>query len=469
MNNPDVSIIIPAYNGATFIADTIQSVLDQTYPHFELIIVDDASPDQTKDVVGQFKDPRVKYLLHDTNKGSTVARRTGLQASSGEIIAYLDQDDLFHPEKIQLHVEAYKNDPDVGFTYNSFFDLEHSSKRIRELRRPRDIGLADLVLGFPIPPSSWVMRRNWAFFEELWDETTFLHGSEIVHLGRLYLAGCKFQFIDKALQYRWYQSGRIYRDLRGKSEAEINCQKMIFSDHRCPSNVRDLQDIAIANIYLMWADLALLQSETELAQEYLRRVIQLNPAIVKGNPCHLVRHWVLKSIADENADHEMILKNMFAQLPPELVRFSDQYEWAVGQGYLEKGTRAVYWSRVLDGKHYFAQAGKLGVQIDDIFLMKLTYQLANYEHEFGSAASWEILANLAPLLEQIDGKRVLRRLMGNFHLNAALRDYGEGKYDLVPQKVMAAISNNPAYLVNRGAISILLRSSFSRKVGNWIA
>lgn len=463
MNNPKVSIIIPAYNGASFIADTIQSVLDQIYPHFELIIVDDASSDHTKDVVGKFKDPRVKYLLHDTNKGSTVARRTGLQASSGEIIAYLDQDDLFHPEKLQRHVETFKNDPDVGFAYNSFFDLEHSSKKIRELRRPpRDIKLTDLVLGFPIPPSSWVMRRNWAFSAELWDETTFLHGSEIVHLGRLYLAGCKFQFIDKALQYRWYQSGRIYRDLRGKSVAELNCQKMIFSDPRCPSNVRDLQDIAFANIYLMWADLALLQDETDLAQEYLRQVIRLNPAVVNGNPCNLVRQWVLKSVADENAEHEMILKNIFAQLPPELVRLSDQYEWAVGQGYLEKGTRAVYWSRILYGKHYFAQAGKRGVQIDDIFLMKLTYQLANYEHEFGIEARREILTNLAPLLEHVGGKRMLRRLMGNFHLNDALRDYGEGKYDLVPQKVMAAISNNPAYLVNRGAISILLHSSFSK-------
>jgi glycosyltransferase involved in cell wall biosynthesis len=174
MNNPKVSIIIPAYNGASFIGDTIRSVLSQTYPHFELIIVDDASPDYTKDVVGQFKDPRVKYLLHDGNKGSAVARRTGLHASSGEIIAYLDQDDLFHPEKLQRHVEIYRDDPDTGFSYNSFFDLEYSSKNIRELRRPPgELKLADLVLGFPIPPSSWVMRREWALFEELWDGLLF--------------------------------------------------------------------------------------------------------------------------------------------------------------------------------------------------------------------------------------------------------------------------------------------------------
>lgn len=463
MNHPKVSIIIPAYNGASFIGDTIRSVLDQTYPHFELIIVDDASPDHTKDVVGQYKDPRVKYMLHDENKGSAVARRTGLHASSGEIIAYLDQDDLFHPEKLQRHVEMYKDNPDVGFSYNSFFDLEHSSRNIRELRRPpREIKLSDLVLGFPVPPSSWVLRREWALSDEIWDETTFLHGSEIVHLGRLYLAGCKFKFVDKALQYRWYQSGRMYRDLRGKSEAELACQEMIFSDPRCPADVRDLQNVAFAKIYLMWANLALLQNETELAQEYLRQVIRLNPAIISGSPCDLVRQWVLVSIADEKADHEKNLKKIFAQLPPELAELSKHNEWAVSQGFLEKGFQAVIWGRSLDGKRYFAQARKRRVRIDDLFLMKLTYQLMNYEHEFGVDARSEILTNLTPLLEQVGGKGATRRLMGSFHLNDAFRDYSERKYELVPQKVMAAISNNPAYLANRGAISILLRSSFGK-------
>jgi glycosyltransferase involved in cell wall biosynthesis len=468
MNNPKVSIIIPAYNGASFIGDTIRSVLSQTYPHFELIIVDDASPDHTKDVVGQFKDPRVKYLLHDGNKGSAVARRTGLHASSGEIIAYLDQDDLFHPEKLQRHVEIYRDDPDTGFSYNSFFDLEYSSKNIRELRRPPgELKLADLVLGFPIPPSSWVMRREWALFEELWDGATFLHGSEIVHLGRLYLADCKFQFVDKALQYRWYQSGRIYKDLRGKSEAELTCQKMVFSDPRCPSSVRDMQDIAFANIYLMWGNLALLQHETELAQEYLRQVIRLNPAIVNGNPCDLVRQWVLVSVADENADHEKGLKTIFTQLPPELAELSKHYEWAVGQGFLEKGVRAFIWGRGLDGKRYLAQAREQGVRIDELFLMKLTYHLANYEHEFGVEARLEVLTKLAPHLENVDGKGAIRRLMGNFLLNDAFRDYDEGKYDLVPRKVISAVANDPTYLMNRGAISILLRSSFGRKsLGN---
>jgi glycosyltransferase involved in cell wall biosynthesis len=464
MSNPKVSVIIPAYNGASFLAGTIQSVLDQTYPHFELIVVDDASPDPTADVVGQFNDPRLKCLLHDRNKGAAIARRTGLHASSGDIIAYLDQDDLFHPEKLQRHVEVLEKNPEVGITYNSFFDLEHSSRKIKDIRRPpKDITLADLVLGFPIPPSSWVMRRNWAFSDEIWDENTFLHGAEIVHLGRLYLAGCKFAFVDKALQYRWYHAGRIYRDLRGKCEAELACQRMIFSDPRCPPDVLELQGIAFANIYLMWCNVALLQYETALAQELLRKVVELNPAMLAGSPCELIRQWVVESTNDENGDHQLILKNIFAQLPPELEGLSEHYEWAVGRGYLEKGARAIIWGRLADGQNNLAAAKTHGARVDEPFIIKLASWLMNYEHEFGAEATRAILGDLIPLLGQVGGRGAIRKLMGNYLLNDAFHDYDIGNYDQVPKKVVSAIANDPAYLANRGAISILFRSGFGKK------
>ncbi len=111
MNNPNVSVIIPTYNAETFLAETIQSVLDQTYTNFELIIVDDASTDQTSKIVREFDDPRVKFIQHEKNLGADIARHTGLQASSGEIVTFWDHDDLFHPENIQTHVTYLENSP----------------------------------------------------------------------------------------------------------------------------------------------------------------------------------------------------------------------------------------------------------------------------------------------------------------------------------------------------------------------
>lgn len=97
MPTPRFSVVIPAFNQASFVGETIKSVLDQTYSNFEIFVVNDASPDDTSDVVLKFKDPRVNLLEHEENLGLPAARNTGIRGSTGELIALLDADDLFHP------------------------------------------------------------------------------------------------------------------------------------------------------------------------------------------------------------------------------------------------------------------------------------------------------------------------------------------------------------------------------------
>ena len=92
MITPKFSIIIPAYNNAEFLGDSIRSCLNQTFPGFEVIVVNDASPDNTEEVIRSFDDHRIKYLVHKKNKGLSAARNTGIKASIGEYIALLDGD-----------------------------------------------------------------------------------------------------------------------------------------------------------------------------------------------------------------------------------------------------------------------------------------------------------------------------------------------------------------------------------------
>ena len=98
MENLKFSIIIPVYNQAKFIGETIKSVLDQTYSNYELIIVNDGSTDNSKGIVSSFKDPHIHYLELERNKGEQAARNAGIRASEGDLIAHLDADDLFHPQ-----------------------------------------------------------------------------------------------------------------------------------------------------------------------------------------------------------------------------------------------------------------------------------------------------------------------------------------------------------------------------------
>jgi glycosyltransferase involved in cell wall biosynthesis len=106
-----VSVIIPAFNAERFIGETIASALSQTYPSLEIIVVDDGSSDQTATLVRQIQSRDSRLFLHQQdNCGSADARNSGIAHSTGELIAFLDADDLWHPTKIEKQVSAFQRD-----------------------------------------------------------------------------------------------------------------------------------------------------------------------------------------------------------------------------------------------------------------------------------------------------------------------------------------------------------------------
>jgi glycosyltransferase involved in cell wall biosynthesis len=119
ISNPTISVVIPTYNRAQIIGRTIQSVLNQTYPDFEVIIVDDGSTDNTEEVVKGFGDDRLRYIRMKENSGTAgVPRNKGIEAARGEYIALLDSDDEWLPEKLEKQVSKFKSlSPDVGVVY----------------------------------------------------------------------------------------------------------------------------------------------------------------------------------------------------------------------------------------------------------------------------------------------------------------------------------------------------------------
>ncbi|EGR3199044.1 glycosyltransferase family 2 protein, partial [Vibrio parahaemolyticus] len=96
-----VSVIMPCYNGEQYIRESIESVLQQTYKNWELIIIDDASNDNSVMIVNDFlNDSRIKLLTNNYEKGAAGARQTGIDSSNGQLIAFLDSDDLWMPQKL---------------------------------------------------------------------------------------------------------------------------------------------------------------------------------------------------------------------------------------------------------------------------------------------------------------------------------------------------------------------------------
>jgi glycosyltransferase involved in cell wall biosynthesis len=116
-SGPVVSVIIPAYNAARFIKETLDSVFAQTYPHFQAIVVNDGSPDAPalEEILEPYRS-RIIYLKQE-NRGLSGARNTGLRAATGEFVALLDADDIWEPDYLQKQVEFLQTHPEFDLVY----------------------------------------------------------------------------------------------------------------------------------------------------------------------------------------------------------------------------------------------------------------------------------------------------------------------------------------------------------------
>ena len=124
-----VSVIMPSYNTASFIAESIQSVLAQSYKDWELIIVDDCSPDNTDEIVKPYlSDERIKYLKNEKNSGAAVSRNRALREAKGKWIAFLDSDDLWMPDKLKKQV-GFMEKNGYHFSYTNYAEIDTEDKR----------------------------------------------------------------------------------------------------------------------------------------------------------------------------------------------------------------------------------------------------------------------------------------------------------------------------------------------------
>ena len=114
MSLPLLTVIMPVYNGEKFIRDALESVFAQTYSNIEVIVVDDGSTDGTADIVRSYGD-RIRYI-HQENAGPTIARNTGIAAANGELLAFIDSDDLWVPERLAIQYAALIAEPKVDVT-----------------------------------------------------------------------------------------------------------------------------------------------------------------------------------------------------------------------------------------------------------------------------------------------------------------------------------------------------------------
>lgn len=185
---PLVSVVMPTFNRAMLFERALRSVLGQTYGNLEIIVVDDASSDNTADVVKAAQDDRIRYFRHDTNRGGSAARNTGIRAARGEYIAFLDDDDEWEPLKTEEQLKVLE-----GQDYDAVLCTsdEHGA-RLSKFDGKKTVGIEDLRRGrFTAGGTGVLMARAKVIQETMFDESLprYQDWDVFIRIGQKYRIG----------------------------------------------------------------------------------------------------------------------------------------------------------------------------------------------------------------------------------------------------------------------------------------
>jgi glycosyltransferase involved in cell wall biosynthesis len=243
---PRVSIIIPAYNGDRYLAETINSALQQTYTDFEIVVVDDGSQDNTRHCVQQFGQ-RVRYE-YQTNQGVAAARNRGFQLAAGELVAFLDQDDVLLPNKLALQVAAFDDPLDgteifPGIVHSGWRLVDAEGKPWSDIEPWYDapqLNLQEWLVRMPVLLSAMMFRRSWLERVGSFD-SSYKQVNDVDLVQRLVLMGCPAVWVRQVtVLYRQHDRNDSLNTLL-QAEESWRVRDRFFSQPNLPPEVRQVE------------------------------------------------------------------------------------------------------------------------------------------------------------------------------------------------------------------------------------
>jgi len=284
---PRVSVVIPTYNCERFLKRTIDSALRQTYRDFEVIIVDDGSTDETQSLVATYGD--VVRSVYQSNQGVSAARNAALSRATGEFIAYLDADDLWHPEKLANQVEYLDAHPACGFIHTEVSVIDEQDKIIharfnQETGRPVPQGkcVRDILSRSHIQTLTVVERR--VVFDDVGDFDLRLSVAEdYLHWIRIVLKGYEIGYLSEPLgNYRW-RAGSLTSGRRRTLSNFVQMYDIILNEHDLKrTHGREMAQVVEEQLFATQRQLA-----------YVER-LEYSSAAARHRLGRLIRQWPLR-------------------------------------------------------------------------------------------------------------------------------------------------------------------------------
>ena len=229
-----VSVIMPSYNSAEFILNSINSILAQTYQDFEIIIIDDGSKDNTRKIIESLNNPKIVYIYQD-NAGPGAARNTGLAVAKGELIAFLDADDSWKPQKLEIQVKKFIENSKLGLVYSAL-DVLSEDGHFEYTRKYKNYKshelIKQLLLNYckSVPlPSTVILKKSYLDMAGYFD--TLLPTGEDRDLWFRIAAISDVEYIDNPMTIRFSPKTSIQASMDNSlsEECQIKIQNNFFS------------------------------------------------------------------------------------------------------------------------------------------------------------------------------------------------------------------------------------------------
>ena len=288
ISEPLISIIIPSYNCELYIAEAIESVLQQQDCHYEIVIIDDGSTDNTKEVLEPYQQ-KIRYIPQQ-NQGVAAARNHGIAQARGELVAFLDADDYFMPGKLSAQAKLFRQDPSLGIVHSGWQRVDAHGNKLLDVRPWENIPtleLEDWLRWKPVLPSAMMFRREWLEYVDGFDPR-FPPAEDTELILRMALKGCKATWLKEiTVYYRQHPESAMHKGLpQARSLSAVT--ENFFQQPNLPDKVK-LMEHSVRYGTMVWTAwyLHYTKHPVEMA-EYLRNAWQYRPF----SPTEASINWV---------------------------------------------------------------------------------------------------------------------------------------------------------------------------------
>jgi len=281
-----ISVIIPTYNRSSFLAKAIDSVLQQDYSDFEIIVVVDGSTDDTSAILGAYNDDRIK-IAYQINSGQSVARNHGLQLAQGDFICFLDDDDYYLPGKLYEQALFFYQHPEVDIVASGYQKITQNGEIIGE-EKPWQATpeLKNITKPYSIPfliPSTMIRRKALDKMDH-WFDQDIEPCADVDFSNRLINTGCKFAWIPLILS-AYVQHGDSSQHDRAKyTRAKIKLLDKFYSQPDLSKEILDRKREYYCLFFLSGSRECFSTKKTSDAKEFLMQSLKSYPTVGDGKP-----------------------------------------------------------------------------------------------------------------------------------------------------------------------------------------